>query len=296
MFLIPHSHDDVGWLKTVDDYFYGGDQNTQWAGVQYTIDSVVSELALNPTYKFSIVEVAFLYRWWNNANETMRNLIKQHIQNGQLELINAGWCMSDEANPYYEDVIDQMTIGFRWVKDTFGVVPRIGWHIDPFGHQASNAAMFNQLGFNAWFFARIDRQDKSIRLSKKAMEMVWHPTQYSGIDNSIFTHVNYYHYSPPPGFCFDNNCRDEPIKDDPTLDGYNLDAKSKTLVDYFKNMSLHFRSSNLFHTMGEDFHYANARMWFKNYDKLLKYINSKPEFGVTLKYATPSEYLKAIHD
>jgi hypothetical protein len=40
--LIPHSHDDVGWLKTVDDYFYGGDMRTQFAGVQYTIDTVVS--------------------------------------------------------------------------------------------------------------------------------------------------------------------------------------------------------------------------------------------------------------
>lgn len=70
--VIPHSHDDVGWLKTVDDYFYGANQNIQWAGVQYTIDTVVSQLASNPNYKFSIVEVAFLYRWWNNANETQR--------------------------------------------------------------------------------------------------------------------------------------------------------------------------------------------------------------------------------
>ena len=46
--LICHSHDDVGWLKTVDQYYYGsqrqrwsGDTENQRAGVQYIIDSVV---------------------------------------------------------------------------------------------------------------------------------------------------------------------------------------------------------------------------------------------------------------
>jgi len=36
-----------------------------------------------------------------------------------------------------------MTVGNLWLLETFGVVPTIGWHIDPFGHQATNAALFN---------------------------------------------------------------------------------------------------------------------------------------------------------
>lgn len=96
---------------------------TQFAGVSYTIDTVVTELTEHPEYKFSIVEVAFLYRWWNNATPKQREQMKALVANKQIEFINAGWCMSDEANMYYEDFVDQMTVGLRWIKDTFNVVP-----------------------------------------------------------------------------------------------------------------------------------------------------------------------------
>ena len=99
--LIPHSHDDVGWLKTVDEYFYGGAQGIQFGAVQYTIDTVVEELWVHPEYKFVIVEMAFLYRWWNNANDDQKLKMKQLVQRNQLYFINGGWCMSDEATPYY---------------------------------------------------------------------------------------------------------------------------------------------------------------------------------------------------
>ncbi|VDI46511.1 Hypothetical predicted protein [Mytilus galloprovincialis] len=47
--LVPHTHDDVGWLKTVDQYFYGEKNNIQRAGVQYILDSVVQELLQDPS-------------------------------------------------------------------------------------------------------------------------------------------------------------------------------------------------------------------------------------------------------
>lgn len=134
--------------------------------------------------------------------------MKKLVENGQLEFINAGWCMSDEATPYYEDVVDQMTIGHRWLKDTLNFIPDVAWHIDPFGHQASSASMFSKMGFQSFFFARIDYQDKQQRMSEKSLEMIWEPKlTVPDSTNYIFTHVNYYHYSPPPGFCFDVVCQ-----------------------------------------------------------------------------------------
>uniref|UniRef100_A0A453MAQ3 Glycoside hydrolase family 38 N-terminal domain-containing protein n=1 Tax=Aegilops tauschii subsp. strangulata TaxID=200361 RepID=A0A453MAQ3_AEGTS len=52
---------------------------------------------------------------------------------------NGGMCMHDEATVHYIDMIDQTTLGHRFIKEEFGQIPRIGWQIDPFGHSAVQA-------------------------------------------------------------------------------------------------------------------------------------------------------------
>ena len=70
--LVPHSHDDTGWLKTVDQYYYGSANNIQDAGVGYIIDTVVTELSKNPERKFVFVEIAFFAMWWEEASDSER--------------------------------------------------------------------------------------------------------------------------------------------------------------------------------------------------------------------------------
>ena len=45
--------------------------------------------------------MAFLYRWWNQATVGEKDKMKKIVANKQLQFINGGWCMSDEANIYY---------------------------------------------------------------------------------------------------------------------------------------------------------------------------------------------------
>ena len=75
---------------------------------------------------------------------------------GQLEFILGGWSMNDEASTHYSAIIDQHTVGFDFLKSTFGEcgIPKIGWQIDPFGHSREQASLFAQVG---WQLKNVDK-------------------------------------------------------------------------------------------------------------------------------------------
>ena len=82
--IVPHTHDDVGWLKTVDQYYYGSyNHSRQQAGVQYILDTVVDELLKDSNRRFVYVEIAFFYLWWNQQNNSTSSVTwtKSHSAN-----------------------------------------------------------------------------------------------------------------------------------------------------------------------------------------------------------------------
>ncbi|XP_036420170.1 lysosomal alpha-mannosidase isoform X2 [Colossoma macropomum] len=298
--LVPHTHDDVGWLKTVDQYFYGGRNYIQHAGVQYILDSVVAELQKDPARRFIYVETAFFYRWWSQQSQSTRNIVTQLVQEGRLEFVNGGWCMSDEASTHYSSVIDQMTLGLRFLNDTFGECgrPRVAWHIDPFGHAREHASIFAQMGYDGFFFGRLDYQDKERRMKTKEMEMVWRASaSLNPPAADLFTGVLPNGYNPPSGFCWDQSCSDDPVQDDPALEDYNVDELVGKFISISKAQATLYKTNHIIMTMGSDFQYENANPWYKNMDKLIHYVNARQANGsqVNVLYSTPSCYLQELN-
>lgn len=121
------------------------------------------------------------------------------------------------------------------------------------------------MGFNAFFFSRIDYQDYAIRTKTKEMEIVWRGSYSLGQETEIFTSVMYGMYirmrrevsywlgfccvqalrvvlgtnrhldgyGPPDGFCFE--CDDTPpIQDDRRLFNVNIKQRADLLVQEIK--------------------------------------------------------------
>lgn len=112
-FFFQHTHDDVGWLKTVDQYYYNEKRKIQNAGVEDILNSVVQSLLRNPQRRFIYAEAAFFFKWWHKQSQKIQSEVKNLVAEGRLEIIGGAWSMNDEASTNYQSIIDQFTWGLR---------------------------------------------------------------------------------------------------------------------------------------------------------------------------------------
>lgn len=113
--------------------------------------------------------------WYSRLAAKDQAVVKKLVQSGRLEILQGGWSATDEACPNYEDLINNMYLGHKFLKSEFGIAPKIGWMIDAFGHSAANARLFTEFGFEAMFFTRLDDRDKEERIKQHAMTFLWRP-------------------------------------------------------------------------------------------------------------------------
>ncbi|EPS72012.1 hypothetical protein M569_02745, partial [Genlisea aurea] len=299
--LVPHSHDDVGWLKTVDQYYFGANNSIRVACVQNVLDSVISALLDDKNRRFIYVEMAcfiflgesaFFQRWWRQQSPDLKTKVKQLVDSGQLEFINGAMCMHDEATPHYIDMIDQTTLGHRFILNEFNKKPRVGWQIDPFGHSSVQAYLLGaEVGFDSLFFARIDYQDRAKRRADKTLEVIWQGSRSLGSTAQIFTGIFPIHYEPPDGFTFEVNDVSSPIQDDDQLFDYNVQQRVDDFVAAALAQANLTRANHIMWTMGTDFRYQYAASWFRQMDKFIHYVNL--DGRVHALYSTPSIYTDA---
>ena len=216
--------------------------------------------------------------------------------------------MADEATTRYEDIINEMTLGIRFIYDEFGVRPTVGWSIDPFGHSKEVEALYSAMGFDAWGINRVHYADKEERTKNQKLEFVWRGSASQGAKSDMFIHMMDNHYCSPAECDFFSNSSGDCMywkedsnwfQDNAELPTFkvNAEAKAQAFVDMVKKRATYYdNGNNLLITWGCDFTFLSAPVAYDNMDKLIKYVNANEErFGVHVQYAVFSDYIKAVH-
>jgi hypothetical protein len=287
LFLVPHTHADVGWLQTVD--------SLSRMNVSRILNGVVGNL-MNDTHKrrrFVWDEMAFLQLWWDGqATPTQQQQFKQLVQEKRIELVDNGWSQHDMGCTTYDSMINNWVEGHLWVKEKFGADarPKIGWSLDPFGMSTTQAVLQALMGFEAWFFTRLNQGTVASMKKEKSLEFVWRASSsLTSQVSEIFCHVlESYYCMPLPTYAFEWG----PSKGAKVPDSGNIMSLSQNLANITMQRSAWFRSNNVLIPWGCDYQYQNAELVYRSTDWIIDTINAHPEWGVHAQYSTPSEYLR----
>jgi alpha-mannosidase len=308
--VVPHTHDDVGWLKTVDQYYFGLNMSIQNACVKDILDSIIAALLDNPSRTFTYVEQKFFSMWWERQSKAVQDSVRFLVANKQLGFVNGGWCMHDEATTHFIGMIDQTTLGHSFLKKELGVVPTVGWQLDPFGHSATQASLLTfKAGFDALYFGRIDYQDRELRQFTRGCEGLWNSSR-SCEDSTVFWGLTGSFsgmYGAPQGYCFDIQCEDRKL---PGMNDTALSESIKKFLRIIRRQSEQTKGNHIMLTMGEDFQYERARVNFASLDTLIGSIMNFQQWGkidatkffgpqfdhVNIFYSSPEYYTKCKYE
>lgn len=304
VYVVPHSHNDPGWIKTFSKYYQ--DQT------QHILDNAVEKLKQYPAMKFIWAEISYLSEWWGKTTETKKNMAKKLISSGQWEIVTGGWVMVDEANCHYFAILDQFIEGHEWMDEMLGIKPKISWSIDPFGMSPTLAYLLKGMGYDAMVIQRIHYEVKKYLAKRQQLEFMWRQNWDHETSTDMFCHMMpFYSYDAPhscgpdPKVCcqFDFkrlpggrvNCpwKIAPVK----INDGNVEHRSEVLLDQYRKKAQLYKSNVLLVPLGDDFRYDKAIEWdlqYENYEKLFSYMNSRKDWHIQAQFGTLNDYFSAL--
>ncbi|CAH0558347.1 unnamed protein product [Brassicogethes aeneus] len=302
--IVPHSHNDPGWLKTFEQYF-------QYSSKQI-MNNMVSKLQQYKNLTFIWSEISFLNAWWEEAHPSKQRALKNLVHSGRLEITTGGWVMTDEANAHLYAMVDQLIEGHQWLWTNLGVKPKSGWSVDPFGHGSTVPYLLSASGIKGTVIQRIHYAWKQWLAFKQYGDFKWVPN-WSLNDNygSILTHNQPFDiYSikhscgPHPYICLNFDFRkvqgeytEYSLKAQAITDK-NIKEKSELLLEQYARTGSLFPHNVVLMPLGDDFRYNVEEEWdqqYVNYEKLINYINShKDLYKAEVSFGTPADYFDEI--
>ncbi|CAN8006665.1 unnamed protein product, partial [Ixodes pacificus] len=197
--VVCHSHNDAGWVEPVDTMYD--------TAVQHIYSSVVDSLSRYPERRYVSAENVYFSRWlMENQNVGNLTAVQRLVDSGKLEFVGGGWTQNDEATTHYTAIVDQMTMGLRFLNNTFGQCGKVtvGWQLDPFGHSQAFASLLAQMGFDGLFLGRAHYALFHQKSKTKRLEFIWKASPLLGKVSDLLTIILFNRYEPPPSLCIND--------------------------------------------------------------------------------------------
>ncbi|KAH9495040.1 Alpha-mannosidase 2 [Bulinus truncatus] len=296
--LVPHSHNDPGWLKTVNEYF--SDQT------RHILNNIVNKLTEYPKMTFIWTETVYFSMWWNELDDAVKVHIRRLIRRGQLEITLGGWVMPDEASTHYVSVIDQLIEGHQWLWENLGVRPENSWSIDPFGYSGTMPYLWQSAGMSNMVIQRVHQAIKSALIQEKALEFNWRQMWDAKGSTDIFCHIMpYMLYSikytcgPSTFACVHFDFRHIPGDFSESrareITNETLHESAEMLYGQYRSKSFNYRYNTILVPIGDDFRYDKEQEWdqqYENYEKLIQYMNSRSDWNINVQWGTLQDYFQ----
>ncbi|XP_067012634.2 alpha-mannosidase 2-like [Anabrus simplex] len=304
--LVPHSHNDPGWLQTYENYYH--------YKTRKILNNMVEKLQEFNNMTFIWTEVAFLAHWWESTHPNKKGVVRKLLAEGRLEITTGGWVMMDEANTHIYAMVDQLIEGHQWLKNTLGLAPKTGWSIDPFGHGATVPYLLKASGFSGGtIIQRIHYAWKEWLAGQQMGDFIWrqnwdwhghfdilvhnHPFSIYSIQHSCGPHPHVcqsFDFYKFPEFLPGASLTVE------NIEKHNIKEKAELLLEQYGRTGSLFLHNVVLVPLGDDFRYADGLEWdqqYMNYKLLFDYINSnKRKYNAQVQFGTPSDYFEAVKE
>jgi hypothetical protein len=85
--LIPHSHTDVGWIRTPEEFYSSLNTGRFGFNTKNILDEVYQELMKDPKRTFTYAEIYFFKLWYTKQDLGIQKNVKMLIKQRRLEIV-----------------------------------------------------------------------------------------------------------------------------------------------------------------------------------------------------------------
>lgn len=150
--MIGHAHIDPVWLWQWHEGFHE---------VKATFRSALDRMNEYEEFVF-VASSAAHYEWVEKSDPAMFAEIQRRVAEGRWQLVGGWWVEPDCNIPSGESFVRQGLYGQRYFQAKFGVMARVGFNVDSFGHTASLPQILLKSGLPYYVFMRPQPHEKTL--------------------------------------------------------------------------------------------------------------------------------------